>query len=160
VIRIKSGRYSKFLRTDIAKCVQEFAEKASDTLEEEALVRWMIGEFLKAYTDGEIGKQELYTNILAGVETLRRAWETRQKMALAKQRVILPEQFIRLVAVLGDIVQKRVSDPRERQLVAADFASLLRGQRSIVMEPDYPHPTISEDATVKELIESAVYVQR
>lgn len=92
---VRTGRYSKYLRRDIAQRVKELAEDVIDTEEEEALVRWMLTEFLQAYENNEISREQIYTNLLAGLETLRRAYETREKLELAKKRIITPEDLDR-----------------------------------------------------------------
>lgn len=154
---IKSGRYSNRLPRDIAERVQQLLEATQDTREEEALVRWMISEFLDAFTNGEITKDQFYTNLLAGMESLSRAYERREKLALAKSRVITPEEFVRLVALLGDIVQRRVSNMRERQLVAADFASLIQGHtQRLRSQSDYDFRGIPETTEPSEIIENAI----
>lgn len=127
-IAVKHGRYSKHLRRDIADRVQELMADTSGTRDEEALIRWMIGEYLDAFANDEISRDQLFVNVNGALENLRRAFETREKIALENKRLITPEQFVTLVALLGDIIQKRVSDRRERQLVAMDFAGVLQGQ--------------------------------
>ncbi len=155
-----SGRYSRVLkrnRPDIARRVQELAEQTADTREEEALVRWMIAEYVEAFAKSDITQDQLYANLLAGMESLSRAYERREKVALSKQRVITPEDFIQLVALLGDIVQRRVSDLREKQLVAADFARVIQGHfSSLDRFPDKEFPSIPADAEPMEIIANAL----
>jgi hypothetical protein len=155
------GRYSRHLPRDIAERVQELMQDTAGTRDEEALVRWMIGEYLEAFESGEINRDQLFVNVNGAMENLRRAYETREKIALENKRLITPEQFVTLVALLGDIIQKRVSDRRERQLVAMDFAGVLQGQyQTLAIPGGKPRQYIemSEDVDIGDIIENALTV--
>ncbi len=154
---ITSGAYTKHLPDDISDRVRELLEMTRDTRDEEALVRWMLQEYLDAYAAGTIGREQLYTALLAGVETLSRATERREKVALAKDRAITPQELIAIIALLGDIVQRRVSNLRERQLVAADFAALIQGHLETIRRfPGYPYKSIPADAEPTEIVANAL----
>ena len=151
-----NGRYSKHLPRDIADRLKDLAERTKDTRDEEALVQWMLQEYLDAYAEGAISRDQLYTNLLAGVETLSRAVERREKVALARERAISPQELVTIITTLGDIVQRRVSNMRERQLVAKDFANLIQGRiRGLQDRADYQYQ-IDPDMTPEEIVAHAL----
>jgi len=116
----------------------------------------MLQEYLDAYTEGAISRDQLYTNLLAGVETLSRAVERREKVALARERAISPQELVTIITTLGDIVQRRVSNVRERQLVAKDFANLIQGRiRGLQDRADYQYQ-IDPDVTPEEIVAHAL----
>jgi hypothetical protein len=151
-----SGRRSSRLRKDLADRIKQFERVVDTTEKEEAKVRWMLDEFLLAYSDGTIPLETLYPNWLVGLESLSKAIERRVKAQYMKSRLITPEQLMIIFRLVGDILESRISDQGEKQLAAQDIASLIMGQGGILPHPHYQHPRLPETNAVR-IIDSAIY---
>jgi hypothetical protein len=153
--RTPVGRYSKYLPDDIAEDIAKYADIVDDTSAEEAMVRWMLEEFVGKYTRDEYSLEQLYTSFLVGLKTISEAIAKRLESKYKKDRLITPEQLVIIFRLIGDVLDKRISDPRERQLAAMDIAALVRGQSHLIYDKEYGHPQLAETSAVA-IIDDAV----
>jgi hypothetical protein len=143
---ITSGRYTKKLRLDLGQQVEEFAQASSDTLEEEAILRWIMAEFVQGYSEDQISLDQLYTNLLVGVETLSKAIQRRLDIQYRKERLVTPEQLMIIFRLIGSILDSRISNRQECLAAANDIAALIQGHAKILEQHQYEHPQIEMGA--------------
>ena len=152
---VHSGRYGKYLPKDVAEKVNEFVHDTLDIRQEEALVQWVIGEFLVAYQNESISLKDLHLNLLPAVETLRRCFDTRTRIAIDTANVITADQLIMVVTTIASFIDKFCSVERERQLIAHAVQDFLEGKMAEVQVQKFT-PKELPPPSVEEVIRSAV----
>jgi hypothetical protein len=132
------------LPRDIVERIETIAEDCDDTVELEAKARWQLEEYLTEFVEGRISREGFFTAHLAGMEAISRAVQRRLELRYHKDRVMTPENLVAIFSAVGDRINVRVSNPRERQLLAADIAALIKGQVSVLQRPTWEYPSLKE----------------
>ena len=142
-----TGLYSKFVRGDLAKRLEEFRNDKdwADLREELALMRTLLTTFIEKYQDS-MEDEETVKWTINMTDQIGKLVEKLHKIEYGEKYVVTVNALQAYAVRIGDLINKYVEDEDARANLSEELLALFQTKNQrIEQAPIFEYPTDTED---------------